>query len=1200
MSENGITTPENKVIPFSPNRQPVPPLHNSSTSGRRRRAAKAAFATTKSRGFCRRLGDCIVMGPASTRRVDLDKYAISLDQLAQQVEAIEAELQKQKQQTGVYKMKLEKAQLFLKHCLQVAQDNGFLDLILTKDKDQEILFSPTVTQACINPQIATPGQFPTLGQFHPELAPLVHQAKMNGWYIEAQEVEILHLSAQGSTADIFRAKWRGLDVAVKCMFPDFFRSNDNAVGFFAQEVETLSRQRHPFVLQLMGACLDPPENGWIVTEFMTTDLKEWLHGPGKRQKERTVPLPPLKERISKALEIAQAMQYLHESTPKILHRDLKPSNIFLDDAFHVRVADFGHARFLTDEEKAMTGETGTFVYMAPEVIKCEPYDEKCDVYSFGIMLNELITGEYPYTDTDFGPSKIAKEVAENGLRPKIAEVEEQLEGRFEMDADGKAAKRGGEIGVGDLIISISGEEKDSTFPFPVAAKEQNHRLSGDSPSRLSNDSIVSAPKSVQMSCPSPEFTRFAPSPNKPPKIPNCESLTRRKSFRKSYSKPKSRFGEQSVAIDSNMFENRALLEEHPVSCHGSPITKVDGNNASVNEVNRTLSVSPKIPLISSPGGLGGVDKDEEIYKKVSSRKKLKYRKVKVKVLIEWLLFLCILGCLIISLTVEKLKNRTIWDLRVSRWCVLVLVTFSGMLVTKWLMHFIVLLIELNYLLKKKVLYFVHGLKKSVQFCIWLSLVLLTWVLLFQEGVKRSRLATRILDFITWSIASLLIGSFLWVLKTLLLKILASSFHVNTFFDRIQESTFHQYILMTLSGRPILESTNVSRLSSFISKKGKDGKEKKEKKAIDINKLHQMKQDKVSAWTMKMCVDKISNSGLSLTTLSNEIDEGNYDGCNEQTDKEITNEEEAIAAAYHIFKNVAKPCSMHIYELDLIRFMIKEEVEVVFPMIDVAETGKIDRKALIEWVLKVYNSRKALAHALNDTKTAVKQLNKLVTVVLIVIMIVVWLLLTGVATTKVLIFFSSQLVLAAFVFGNTCRTIFEAIIFVFVMHPFDVGDRCIIDGTQMIVEEMNILSTVFLKFDNEKIYYPNNVLATKPVSNFYRSPDMGDSFEFCIDFKTPFEKIGRLKEEIKKYLERNSQHWHPNHNMVVKEIENVNKIKMVLFFNHTMNFQDFAERCRRRTDLVLEMKRIFEELGISYGLLPQQVHLVESKRAAAES
>ncbi|KAK4388706.1 Serine/threonine-protein kinase STY17 [Sesamum angolense] len=98
------------------------------------------------------------------------------------------------------------------------------------------------------------------------------------------------------------------------------------------------------------------------------------------QKERTIPLPPLKDRIAKALEISQAMQYLHECKPKILHRDLKPSNIFLDDALHVRVADFGHARYLIDGEKALTGETGTFIYMAPEVIQCGPYDEKCDEF----------------------------------------------------------------------------------------------------------------------------------------------------------------------------------------------------------------------------------------------------------------------------------------------------------------------------------------------------------------------------------------------------------------------------------------------------------------------------------------------------------------------------------------------------------------------------------------------------------------------------------------------------------------------------------------------------------------------------------------------------------------------------------------------------------------------------------------------------
>lgn len=117
---------------------------------------------------------------------------------------------------------------------------------------------------------------------------------------------------------------------------------------------------------------------------------------------------------------------------------------------------------------------------------------------------------------------------------------------------------------------------------------------------------------------------------------------------------------------------------------------------------------------------------------------------------------------------------------------------------------------------------------------------------------------------------------------------------------------------------------------------------------------------------------------------------------------------------------------------------------------------------------------------------------------------------------------------------------------------------------MIVEEMNILTTVFIKFDKEKIFYPNSVLATKPISNFYGSPDMSDQLDFSIDFKTPVEKIGALKDKMKRYIEKNPQLWHPNHSVIVKEIENVNKLKMALIFNHTMNFQDFGEKNKQQT------------------------------------
>jgi mechanosensitive ion channel protein 4/5/6/7/8/9/10 len=104
---------------------------------------------------------------------------------------------------------------------------------------------------------------------------------------------------------------------------------------------------------------------------------------------------------------------------------------------------------------------------------------------------------------------------------------------------------------------------------------------------------------------------------------------------------------------------------------------------------------------------------------------------------------------------------------------------------------------------------------------------------------------------------------------------------------------------------------------------------------------------------------------------------------------------------------------------------------------------------------VFRERRALALSLNDTKTAVNKLHHLVNIIVGIAVVVVWLLILGVPVTHFLVFVSSQVVVLAFMFGNTCKTTFEAIIFLFVMHPFDVGDRCEIEGVQVKLNQPNI-------------------------------------------------------------------------------------------------------------------------------------------------
>ncbi|CAK8575597.1 unnamed protein product [Lathyrus sativus] len=114
-----------------------------------------------------------------------------------------------------------------------------------------------------------------------------------------------------------------------------------------------------------------------------------------------------------------------------------------------------------------------------------------------------------------------------------------------------------------------------------------------------------------------------------------------------------------------------------------------------------------------------------------------------------------------------------------------------------------------------------------------------------------------------------------------------------------------------------------------------------------------------------------------------------------------------------------------------------------------------------------------------------------------------------------------------------------------MHPFDGGDRCEIDIVHMVVEEMNILTTVFLRYDNLKITILNNLLATKAIQNFYRSPDMGDTIEFCIHIATPLEKISLMKHRIHSYVNNKKEHWYHSPFIVLKDHEQLNMVTVAI-------------------------------------------------------
>ncbi|XP_027154757.1 serine/threonine-protein kinase STY13-like [Coffea eugenioides] len=249
------------------------------------------------------------------------------------------------------------------------------------------------------------------------------------WEIDPSKLIIKSVIARGTFGTVHRGIYDGLDVAVKLL--DWGEEGQRTEAeiaslraAFTQEVSVWHRLDHPNVSKFIGATMGASDltiltdNGHVgMPRNMCCVVVEYLPGGTLKSyliKNRRRKLA-FKVVIQLALDLARGLSYLHSK--KIVHRDVKTENMLLDKTRTVKIADFGVARVEASNPNDMTGETGTLGYMAPEVLNGNPYNRKCDVYSFGICLWEIYCCDMPYPDLSF--SEVTSAVVRQNLRPEI-------------------------------------------------------------------------------------------------------------------------------------------------------------------------------------------------------------------------------------------------------------------------------------------------------------------------------------------------------------------------------------------------------------------------------------------------------------------------------------------------------------------------------------------------------------------------------------------------------------------------------------------------------------------------------------------------------------------------------------------------------------------------------------------------------------
>jgi small-conductance mechanosensitive channel len=271
----------------------------------------------------------------------------------------------------------------------------------------------------------------------------------------------------------------------------------------------------------------------------------------------------------------------------------------------------------------------------------------------------------------------------------------------------------------------------------------------------------------------------------------------------------------------------------------------------------------------------------------------------------------------------------------------------------------------------------------------------------------------------------------------------------------------------------------------------------------------------------------------------------------------------------------------------------------FELLDPSHVGAISKAQLQSRIVDLYKERKNLARAIEGKESIMQALATFLTAVTYFVWIFVTLMIFSYTSIgDLLISFTTLFLGISFAFGETATNFFNSFLFLFMRHPFDIGDRVTISGFSGFVQKMELLSTTVMTWDGRIVIFPNHILHTTNIVNIGRSGQLTDVFTFQVSLSTPIWKIKKLEKIWRLYLRSlPDQFVEPKCDIFVSEIQETNSMSLKFILAGTTNWQS-GQHYYRRHITVLRTKEICEELEIEYASPVQPVRVLSMHKAQA--
>lgn len=406
-------------------------------------------------------------------------------------------------------------------------------------------------------------------------------------------------------------------------------------------------------------------------------------------------------------------------------------------------------------------------------------------------------------------------------------------------------------------------------------------------------------------------------------------------------------------------------------------------------------------------------------------------------------------------------------------------------------------------------------------------------------------------------------------EKLVIQLIALSFHRDAYADRIkdQKQSFKALTTLYIHSQNV-PGTNVDDDAASINSKASQMPRIVLRKAL--------RGLKSAAQSTTTALGNVASEMAGTSVLQTNSPQNKVTAA-------IASANKSKALARRLFYSFRKPSADHLAIDDIARFFPDlESAEKAFEIFDRDGNGDATRDEMDAALMEIHRERMALEASIRDLDGAVSRLDEILLIIVLIIDILICLSLTAAADDKFQGWISSTstfVLSLSWMIGTTAQEILLSCIFVFVKHPYDVGDRVDIDGQKYTVAKVELLSTAFKRIDGKFVWIGHNQLWTKVIENIRRSGPISESFEFSVAFATTFDQLQNLRAKMLRFCKENPRDFLPQFDVTVADMPDQAKLVLNADIKYKSNWQLGALKVQRRNKWVCQLKMVLAELRI---------------------